>query len=457
MSKQVLIVGAGLAGTLAALAARRAGARVVVASGPAGATATWGGRLDIFGPSGQPRGGQLPGFGPGQVHTAGSLLTTRGERLAQLLERRPHHPYQHLGLDQASLATHCAQALALLDEAAQGAPRLLPEPAAWANVGGTLTVGDGCAPSALAQAEHLPQRKLLWLQIPGASRYPEPSAAALLAHMLGREPGEVVPIPVAAREAFAVPPQAQPVALSRKLHQGPASEAGKALLEAVTEAVKASKQEGLVLVPPVLGQSAEIAHAWRAALESALGQPVAELLAVEDSAHGFRLWSSLRQALRDTEGIEVIHGRLAGLSLETKGGRITGATLEGDQRRPLGELSGVVLATGRFLGGGVRASLPLREALLDLPLFRGEEVMDNHQRSPMTFLEHRPWQDHDVMNLGVGIDEACRALDDQARPAWENLFVAGRLIAGTHPAMDGSAHGVDLSTGLRAGQMAARG
>jgi anaerobic glycerol-3-phosphate dehydrogenase len=325
-----------------------------------------------------------------------------------------------------------------------------------ATVAGTAQAGDGGAPTALCAARGLTEGPLLWLQVPGASRYPEEIAAALLAAQLGRVATDVVVVEVEEDAGFAIPAHQQPLSLSRRLDAGPESAAGAALLRSVRRALEGAPREGLVLAPPVLGQRAAVAARWRAALEEAAGRPVVELLGIEDSAHGFRLWRSLREALEATDGIEVVQGPLQGLTLEARGGQAQAATLGLKAPRRVEGLRGVVLATGAFLGGGRRAVEPLREALLGLPLWLGGEVMDNDARHPTVFLGERPWGDHALWRLGVGIDAQSRALGADGRAAWGNVYAAGRLLGGTHAALDGSAQGVDLITGLRAGQAAAR-
>lgn len=457
MSQSILVVGAGLAGATAALAARKlAGpsARVVVVSGPAGLSASWSGRLDVFGPEGEPRGAEMPWFGPLPKALPQPARVSREERWDALTRRRPWHPYMMLGRSLAQVKAEVEEALAL--HAAHG-PELarLTGPSVLATEGGTASVADGAAPSAVLHGGALLERPLVWLSLPGAIRAPEDRCAQLLEAQLGRSAGSVL-VAQAEGEGYAPKPHEAPVALSRALDAGPESAVGKAMLAAASKALASAPAGALVLLPPVLGHSLEVAAQWHKALGAAAGRPVVEMVALEESLHGFRLWRALRAALTKA-GVEVVAGRASELALTREGGAVRRAKATVAGKAHEWEVSAVVLATGKFLGGGVRAEAPLRESLLGLPVMLDGELFDNGQPDPTRYLAARPWQDHAVARLGVGLDARGRALGDEGRAWASNLYAAGRLVGGTHPALDGSAQGVDLVTGLCAGRAAAQG
>ncbi len=377
-------------------------------------------------------------------------------RLQALINQRPHHPYAKLGLTQATdIEIKSSQALDLIQQS-KGAPQF-SQAAPMATIGGTCSPGDGGVPSCLVGPYDLQTRPLIWISLEGASRYPQAPSAALLAHQLGRPEDDIQMIELAP-EACSIPPHAAPLVMARLLDAGPDSEAGKALTQALQKSLSTSPTDALVLMPPVLGMSAQGAAQWRTHLEEATGRTVVELLALEDSVHGFRTWRLLQKATQNQNNLTVIRGKATDLKLTRHQGSVTAASFTAQGKsHTLDKLDGVVLATGRFMGGGVRTQAPITESLLNLPIFAGSEMLDNNQIAPVTLAGERPWSDSRLMMLGVGIDTQCRPLDGQGKPWADNLFVAGRLIGGTNPALDGTTQGVDLITGLHAGQSAAQG
>jgi glycerol-3-phosphate dehydrogenase subunit B len=85
---------------------------------------------------------------------------------------------------------------------------------------------------------------------------------------------------------------------------------------------------------------------------------------------------------------------------------------------------GIVLASGRFIGGGLHAGRQrIRETLFDLPVFQPGDRTEWHRRD---FLDSRG---HPVNQAGVEIDDAFRPLNSSRQPAFETLFAAGSILA----------------------------
>src|SRR4029077_466126 len=78
---KVLVIGGGIAGYCAALAARRAGAEVTVVARAPGATALYAGGMEIV------------------------------DDLESILRTQPHHPFSRLGLDVVRIATELDTAI----------------------------------------------------------------------------------------------------------------------------------------------------------------------------------------------------------------------------------------------------------------------------------------------------------------------------------------------------------
>ena len=118
-----------------------------------------------------------------------------------------------------------------------------------------------------------------------------------------------------------------------------------------------------------------------------------------------------------------------------------------------------VLATGRFVGGGIVRRGALSEALLGLPVQASEGGASGFHlaRRPaatLTVRERRAPQP--LLAAGLRVDSQLHPLDLAGAPAHPWLFAAGAVIGGHEHADDGTGLGVAILTGWLAGRAAAR-
>jgi glycerol-3-phosphate dehydrogenase subunit B len=202
-----------------------------------------------------------------------------------------------------------------------------------------------------------------------------------------------------------------------------------------------------VLVPPVLGLEPGARVPERVA--AAAGLPVAETLSDVPSVPGLRLQAALAAALR-AAGVEIVQGTVEDASgpgaPATAGGvRITAARW--------------VLATGRFVGGGIARRGTLRETTLGLPVqaAEGREAgLDLAARPAASLTLRARAGPQPLLSAGVRVDAGLRPLDSRGRPAAGRLFAAGAVVGGHEQASDGTGLGVAILTGWLAGRAAAR-
>jgi glycerol-3-phosphate dehydrogenase subunit B len=84
----------------------------------------------------------------------------------------------------------------------------------------------------------------------------------------------------------------------------------------------------------------------------------------------------------------------------------------------------VILATGRFMGGGLQADRRgVRESLFDLPVHQPEGRDGWHRQD---FFDPKG---HPVNRAGLEIDDSFRVLAASGRPAHAHLFAAGSILA----------------------------
>lgn len=166
-----------------------------------------------------------------------------------------------------------------------------------------------------------------------------------------------------------------------------------------------------------------------------------ELLASVPSAHGWRLQNALVKVL-STEGVSVVREGVR--SFRVEGDRLRAAVTD------RGEISAdmFVLATGRFIGGGLVKSRLVSEPLLDLAVFHdGEPIRQAYPR-----LRHLEYIDPEAaFRSGLMIDSDLRPLGADKLAPYLNLRAAGSVLGGYDYARGGCGFGLPLLTGWLAG------
>lgn len=176
----------------------------------------------------------------------------------------------------------------------------------------------------------------------------------------------------------------------------------------------------LLGMPAVLGLRASASVI--ADLEERLEVGIFEAPTLPPSIPALRLREASQAGL-EAHGAQILQGR-AVISPLTEGCRCTGVITGTTQWREPLEADGIILATGRFLGGGLVADRNgVREPLFGLPV---TQPPSRHTWYRDHFLDRRG---HPVNEAGLEIDERFRPLGPGGRPAFENLFAAGSILA----------------------------
>jgi anaerobic glycerol-3-phosphate dehydrogenase/bacterioferritin-associated ferredoxin len=202
-----------------------------------------------------------------------------------------------------------------------------------------------------------------------------------------------------------------------------------------------------VLLPPICGL-----QGWPrtlATLEQAVGLPCFEPLTAPPSVWGQRLQAACDAALR-LAGVRVVHASVEGFS--RIGGAI--AVVRATQKRTSYAWAPqhVVLATGRFIAGGMLRDERLREAVFDLPLFLDGAPLDG--AAAPALLDVQFSHDQAAFRVGVETDDRLRPLNSVGRAAFSNLHAAGSIQAGWDYAAGRGGLGAALISGYWAGRHA---
>lgn len=427
MKVDVLVIGSGMAGAVAALAARRQGASVAVSRRSWGATALSTGALDLA---------YTPALG--RAHQVERNL---GEHVMDIIAHGKRHPYAVLGLERTfdGLREGCELLREVLEAAELGLP---PLDLQAENVGLPSSMG-AIMPAGLALGSH-------WgidfshplggpwgvLQLAGDPHFVVPRLIegwSFDAQVLSGEKPDL------RRVVVDLQAERTPMATAMALDRDP---------DALARAVEASvarlgvSLRGLI-VPPVMGLDKHAQVMDR--LRQAVGAPVVEALAHIPSVPGVRLQKALERAV---EGAGITWLPEA-VSVTERQGVVQQVQLAGGSVEP----HRVVLATGRFLSGGVAwpHNGHCRESLFNLPVVSELGALEDD--SPLPVVREKPTESHPLMTAGIWVSESLQPMQE-GHVAYRNLHAAGMVIGGFASRYVLCSDGVAVSTATLAARAA---
>jgi glycerol-3-phosphate dehydrogenase subunit B len=371
----VVVIGGGIAGYTAAMAARRDGASVTVVARAPGATALYAGGMEI-------------------VDDLASILTTQ-----------PHHPMTRLGTDAVGLATELDNAVTTLQVAL--AKEGLPFEGSWRSLGHYADIHGLARPANVVPAtvrggelRALMGKRVAVIGIPEVGDYDAASAAQALKELHGVE---AFAHEVAIKD---LPPAAALTDLYGRRAPSP----------------KGLKAESIAY-PPGFAKLPDNGF---------------ELLAAPPSPHGWRL----QQAI----GLGAIAAEITSFDFDRD--RIIAARA-GDR---IFRADAFILATGRHIGGGLRAGRTTTEPLLGLGVF-----YDGDPASSLGTRQHhlRYLDPGAEMRMGLMTDKRLHPLNEDGTVPYGNLYATGALLGG-YDYSGPCGFGVPILTGWLAGKFAAK-
>jgi len=196
----------------------------------------------------------------------------------------------------------------------------------------------------------------------------------------------------------------------------------------------------LVLAPAVFGMDSSAELLTR--LGRVLGAPVMELATLPPSVPGLRLQRALRRyvlarGVRVTDNIRVTEA-------EVEGGICRAVIADDGLRRRRFEGRSFVLATGSFVSGGFTGyGDHVTEPVMHLPV-HGRGLVAGDEPFFAT-------QGREFMKVGLLVDENLHPVDDKGRVLYNNVFVTGAKLAGQDHAVEKSGTGVAVASGYKAG------
>lgn len=416
IDSDVLVVGGGLAGATAALAAAESGAHVRLVAAKKSTLRQATGLVDALGV------------------VDGAFVTDPFDAVDRL---PAGHPYRVLGADALRAG------LALFDEHVPGYEGDHTDTNALVPTHGGSVKPTARYPESMAPGLASRPSETLLVGFETVGDLDAPLAAANLrrAGVPFEARGVTVPFPgdLAA--------DAKPTRYAKLLDDDTdvATEAGTlgartALAERVKHHVGDAERVGF---PALLGDdhAAEV----RLLLEAELDVDVFEVPMGPPSLPGMRLQAALYDAL-DAAGVAIATGNPV-VDVETDGDRVVEVIAEHTHSRVPYAADQYVLATGGLVGKGIDSD---RESVTE-PVF-GCHVP--HPADRYDWFADDPFGDHAFARFGVDIDADGRPLDAGGEVEYRNLRAAGGVVGGADTAAEKSASGVSLATGHTAGRRA---
>lgn len=411
----ILVVGSGMAGLMAAIVASGQGKRVTLLSRGCGSLNIGSGCVDVLGyVNGQPVEGQPL------------------EALDSLPERHPYRLVSKEGVEEA-LKTLCAVSArhgAPLEAAANGNRRV---PTILGTLKPTCLTLPSCRGELLETAA-----SALVVSVEGL----RDSHPALVTSQLRRYPHLAAvtwheahlenPIPGAHRNL-------SPLDIARYVE----SPEGTAWLAAgLRKALRATPAD-VVLLPPVCGLSNA---AWEA-VAAAVPVPLVEMPTLPPGVGGLRLYTALKSELQARD-VDMVENALV-TGAECDGKHCAALVAETACGRRRFAARAFVMATGGFMGGGFLSSPgEARETVFGLPVLQANGSL--LPARPEDWSDQNIFGNHAFASAGVMVNAAMSPLRIDGTPALNNVFFAGRSVGGYDFASEKSGNGVAVATAWRA-------
>ncbi len=415
----LIIIGAGLSGMIAAYTAAQAGLSVRVVAKGLGSIHWTAGTIDVL--------GYLPEAYEGSVKRP-------LEAIQSFPETHPTHPYALMGEEKVSQAL--ATFVALSKE--------IGMPYGGANPGDNLLLP---SPAGAARPTYLAPQA----QLAGDLSRSEPIVVVGFKGMRDFFPELIAEnlnkLGYAARATFldiSLITNQRDRNTVQLAHGLDMKEKRIALAAALKKVVQPGERIGL---PAILGMTHHLT--LLAELEEATSSPVFEIPTLPPSVPGVRLFTALREHVRGMgvrveAGVEVINSQTtAANGAPGKVEWVESATSARPWRQRAPKF---LLATGGILGGGFDSNIDGRvwETIFDLPLTVPQNRANWFEAG---FLSQNG---HPVFNGGVAVNKDFQPIDSEGKPVYENLWAAGNMLAQYDPIQERSLEGTAVSTGIAA-------
>ena len=199
-------------------------------------------------------------------------------------------------------------------------------------------------------------------------------------------------------------------------------------------------EDDAIIIPPILGLEG---NSSRAAVKSQLRAQIFETTCLPPSPPGIRLQRAFikflqRSGVRIFENSKVVRGVV-------EGKKVTGVVVENSVREKIFRAKKFILATGGFYSGGIvmrEFDNPI-EPIFNLPVFypSGAEKWSNKN-----LFSDKP---QNFSMTGIFTDENLNPIDGDGKVLFENLHVVGANLGGCDKIFERSAGGISIASAYK--------
>ncbi len=402
MHYDLIIIGLGLSGLMAAKTASEAGKSVLIIGKGMGGLTLFSNTIDVL--------GKIP-----------ETVRMR-DGLFQWINDHPEHPYGKVGLDK-------------IEEALSSFQSFFPPPYTFQSRNETnslIPTGAGTfrptylIPSTMMKGVTLKKKKTLILGFKGYQDfYPQ-----RLADLFGCR-GITLPLPEDSQTGISA------TNLVRWLEQPSFRES------LASEIKKQMRGEELIGLPAILGINDPMGV--RKDLEKRIGIPIFEIPVLPPSIPGLRIFHRFKEHLIQ-RGVTFLQGYSVSKAF-LNGKRCDGIEITHPPLVTSHSADRYILSTGRFMGGGLKATRNrILEPLFNLPVAQPGSQEEWFGPSFYNF--------HPVHRYGVLTDSNLRPVDEEGEVILENVRVAGTILAHQNWIEERSREGTEIVTGYWAAKNA---
>jgi len=397
MHYDLIIIGMGLSGLMAAKTAAEAGQKVLIIGKGMGSLCLFSNTIDVL--------GQIP-----------KTMKMR-DGLPQWIKDNPKHPYSKVGFDK-------------IEEALSSFLSLFPPPYSFQtidNMNCLLPTGAGTLrptyliPMTMVEGTSLNRGNTLVVGFKGFKDF----YAHYVADQLKCR-GITLSIP------DALPQEISATALARLMGE-------KSFRENIGREIKKQlRGEVRIGFPAVLGMYDPVQA--KEDLDEIMGTKVFEIPILPPSLPGKRIFDRFKEWLI-RKGVTFLLGYSVSNAI-VKGRRCDGIEVPHPPVINSYSADRYILATGRFIGGGLKADREkVSESIFNLPVYQPK--LPEHWFERILFTD----PPHPIHHAGILTDSSFQPVDERGDLILENLWVVGSILAHHHSIDEKSREGIEITTG----------
>ncbi len=404
MNYDLIIIGMGLSGLMAAKTSVEADRKVLIIGKGMGGLTLFSNSIDVL--------GILPL----------TETTPLRDGLSKWILKHPDHPYGKMGLEK-------------IKEALSSFKALFPPPYTFQAINESnslIPTGAGTfrptylIPSTMIGGTMIKKEKTLVIGFNGYKDfYPKQLANSFKCRSVTLSLSERPPSEINATN------------LARWMEQPPFREF------ICNEIIKHIQDEESIGFPAVLGLKDPIVVIKD--LERRIGLPVFEIPVLPPSIPGLRIFHRFKERLIQ-KGVTFLLGYSVS-KIYLNGSRCEGIEVFNPPILTTYTADRYILSTGRFMGGGLKANREkIFESIFNLPVSLPGPIEK--------WFGHSFFDKHSIHRVGLSIDSSFRPVDESGKPILENVRVAGTILAHHNFLEEKSREGIEIATGYWAAKNA---